>query len=151
LILVYNSGIKKKGDNKMDIVQKMVSIMQAYSGGKIVEQKAKVSGAKWIKVDSPSWNWDKNDYRIADQTKYELSALIENDSSYHVMTVRKSLGSNGSEYVRFPRYFLDMIKERLIVDGNAKFAIIGLNDIAKSIVLDLDEAKIESYKNTGTR
>lgn len=48
-----------------------IAVMQAYiNGGAIEERRISFDHAEWVDNSSPTWQWDKFDYRVKPEPKY---------------------------------------------------------------------------------
>lgn len=53
----------------MKTTKEMIEVMQAYEDGKEIEYYSNLIGGWVLFVGTPSWSWDKSDYRIKPEPK----------------------------------------------------------------------------------
>lgn len=59
-----------------------ISIMQAFEDGAECQWRYKGTGA-WEPVENPSWNWDRNEYRIKPTGPREFYVSVADGVAYH--------------------------------------------------------------------
>lgn len=69
----------------MKTTLEMIEIMQAFADGKEIEWYC----GGWVKCEKPTWNWGKNDYRIAEKKPVLVPhwpAIIKSTTGCYVLT-----------------------------------------------------------------
>jgi hypothetical protein len=120
-------------------MNKKVAVMQAFNAGKEVQQKAKLSGKVWMDVSSPSWNWDKNDYRIKLSKEERILEAIDG-LNFVKTTIMKKVTSVGSKRIS--------LHHKLV---NKLMATLDDGDIESILIIPLSKKidNILSFKDQG--
>ncbi len=69
-MLRQGEGKEREEIMNRDEARKAAEVMLAYADGKEVEWSPKDRDGRWIRANSPEFDWGSNDYRIKPQPKY---------------------------------------------------------------------------------
>ena len=93
-------------------IERRVAVLQSFSQGKKVQQRAVRGSGDWIDVESPSWNWDKNEYRVRAKDKLVSKYTIKKFSDYQMFAFR--LNEFGRVIVSRNLYSMLMENEKIV-------------------------------------
>ena len=133
-------------------LEDMIEVMQAFKDGKKIESKI-VFGTVWYEENSPTWNWDKYDYRIKSKEKeseemmthLQLAELLAKGYGMYRYEFLPSFKAKDSLIYITHNYELE--NENNPIDKDIVFRTFGSPDWKKATKALYDSLSVRSIEN----